>query len=92
MPSFALGLVIGMLFSSSQGVFYRGAVLLPRSISIGIFLTFLTVVQERTQGMLPFAMSLPIGVREYTAAAKLAANLLLFMPPWLGAHWRGHTT
>ena len=82
--AFALGLVaLGMLFSSSQGVFYLGAVLLLTVvISIGIFLSFLTVVQERTQGMMPFVMSLPIGVREYTAA-KLAANLLLFIPPWL---------
>ncbi|MBK6494691.1 MAG: ABC-2 transporter permease [Gemmatimonadales bacterium] len=80
----ALGLLsLGMLLSSSQGVFYLGAVLLLTVvISIGIFLTFLTVVQERTQGMLPFVMSLPIGVREYTAA-KLAANLLLFLTPWL---------
>lgn len=80
----ALGLVaLGMLCSSSNGVFYLGAVLLLTVlISIGIFLAFLTVVQERTQGMLPFVMSLPIGVREYTAA-KLAANLLLFVMPWL---------
>lgn len=80
----ALGLLaLGMLLSSSKGVFYLGSVLLLTVvISIGIFLAFLTVVQERTQGMLPFVMSLPIGVREYTAA-KLAANLLLFLTPWL---------
>jgi hypothetical protein len=80
----ALGLLaLGMLCSPSKGVFYLGAVLLLTVvISMGIFLAFLTVVQERTQGMLPFVMSLPIGVREYTAA-KLAANLLLFVTPWL---------
>lgn len=80
----ALGLLaLGLLLSPSQGVFYLGSVLLLTVvISIGIFLAFLTVVQERTQGMLPFLFSLPIGIREYTAA-KLVANLGLFLLPWL---------
>ena len=56
--SVALGVIaLGMLLSSSKGVFYLGSVLLLTVvISIGIFLAFLTVVQERTQGLLPFAM------------------------------------
>jgi ABC-2 type transport system permease protein len=74
-----------LLFSNSSGMFYVGSVLLITVvISIGIYLAFLTVISERTEGMLPFIMSLPIGVREYTAA-KLAANLGLFVIPWLAA-------
>ena len=78
-------LALILLFSNSSGMFYVGSVLLITVvISIGIYLAFLTVVSERTEGMLPFIMSLPIGVREYTAA-KLAANLILFTVPWLAA-------
>ena len=74
-----------LLFSNSSGMFYVGSVLLITVvISIGIYLAFLTVINERTEGMLPFIMSLPIGVREYTAA-KLAANVILFLVPWLAA-------
>ena len=74
---------LGMLMANSSGLFYVGSVLLITVvISIGIYLAFMTVVQERTEGMLPFVMSLPIGVREYTAA-KLTANMVLFFVPWL---------
>lgn len=79
----AAGLLgIALQLSSSEGAFYVGVVLLITGvISCGIYLAFLTVVKERTQGTLPFVMSLPIGVREYTAA-KLAANLILFLASW----------
>jgi hypothetical protein len=73
---------LAMLLSSSAGMFYVGVVLLVTVVvSIGIYLAFLTVIHERTEGTLPFIMSLPIGVREYTLA-KLAANLVLFLIPW----------
>lgn len=70
-------------WSESRLVFYVASVLLITVvITIGIYLAFLSVVHERTQGMLPFVMSLPIGVREYTAA-KLLSNGLLFLIPWV---------
>jgi hypothetical protein len=76
-------LAVALLLFNSSGLFYVGSVLLITVvISVGIYLAILTVVQERAEGMLPFVMSLPIGVREYTAA-KLVANLLLFLIPWL---------
>jgi ABC-type transport system involved in multi-copper enzyme maturation permease subunit len=76
------GLGLALMLANSSGAFYIGVVMLITAIiSLGIYLAFLTVVNERTEGMLPFVMSLPIGVREYTAA-KLAANLLLFLAVW----------
>jgi hypothetical protein len=78
---------LAMLSSSSAVVFYIGSVLLITVvISVGIYLAMMTVIAERTRGMLPFVMSLPIGVREYTLA-KLVASLALFLTPWaaLGA-------
>jgi hypothetical protein len=74
---------LAMLLFPSNGMFYGGVVILITVIiSIGIYLVFLTVVHERTQGMLPFVMSLPISLREYTAA-KMVANLGLFLAPWM---------
>ena len=76
---------LGLLLANSSGMFYVGAVLLISVvITVGIYLAFMTVINERTEGMLPFIMTLPIGVREYTAA-KLVANLVLFLVPWLAA-------
>ena len=80
----ALGglLALALLLSSSEGLFYIGVVLVVTVvISIGIYLVFLTVVQERTDGTMSFVMSLPISMRDYTAA-KLVANFGLFLLPW----------
>lgn len=41
-----------------------------------------TVTSERTEQTLAFLMSLPITVKEYTAA-KVASSLLMFLLPWL---------
>jgi ABC-2 type transport system permease protein len=73
---------LAMLSSSSELTFYVGSVLLISVvISVGIYLALMMVLAERTQGMLPFVMSLPIGVREYTLA-KLLSSLALFLAPW----------
>lgn len=62
--------------------FYFGSILLLTVlISIGIHLTMITVVNERKEHTLAFVMSLPIDVRDYTAA-KLIANLALFGTAW----------
>lgn len=73
---------LGLMLSDSGGAFYIGVVLvISVVITLGIYLAFLTVVHERTDGVLPFVMSLPIGVRDWTAA-KLVANLGLFLAVW----------
>jgi len=41
-----------------------------------------TTVNERKEQTLAFVMSLPVSWREYTAA-KILANLILFLIPWL---------
>ncbi len=71
-----------LLWSDTRLVFYVGSVLLITVvITVGIYLAFLSVVHERTQGMLPFVMSLPIGTREYTMS-KIVSNGVLFLIPW----------
>jgi ABC-2 type transport system permease protein len=50
-------------------------------ITVGIHLTMVTVINERTDHTLSFVMSLPISAREYTTA-KILANLLIFLIPW----------
>jgi ABC-2 type transport system permease protein len=79
----AAGLVaLALVVSGGAGAFYFGTVLLITVvISLGIYLAFTTVINERSEGTLPFVMSLPVSVQEYTAA-KLIANLLLFLLPW----------
>lgn len=77
--SIALALVGG----GNEAAFFAGCILLVTVlISMGIHLAMATVVQERTQHTLPFVMALPISPAEYTTA-KIVANLLLFVAPWL---------
>lgn len=51
-------------------------------IAMGFHMIVQTVVSERTEHTLPFVMSLPISPRQYTVA-KLIANLVTFIVPWL---------
>jgi ABC-2 type transport system permease protein len=51
-------------------------------ISIGAQLAVSTIVQERKDQTLTFAMSLPISYREYTAS-KMLGNLAIFLVVWL---------
>ena len=51
-------------------------------IGVGAQLAMITTVNERKEQTLPFVMSLPLSYREYTAA-KILANLILFLVPWL---------
>jgi ABC-type Na+ efflux pump permease subunit len=63
--------------------FYVGSTaLITVVISMGIHLVVATVVQERSDKTLPFIMSLPVTVMDYTAA-KLMANISTFVLPWL---------
>lgn len=82
---FVLGGAAGLLLlrGGSEGLFYAGSILLITVvISIGIHLTMVTVLHERSEQTLAFVMSLPISGREY-AAAKMLGNLLLFVLVWV---------
>lgn len=71
-----------LLGIGGQGSFYAGTILLVTAlIGLGIHLAMATVVGERTEHTLPFIMTLPISNRDYTAA-KVFANLSLFLVPW----------
>ncbi len=71
-----------LLGHGGNGTFYAGTVLMITVlIGVGVQLVMATVLNERTEKTLPFVMSLPISVREYTTA-KMLANLLLFLVPW----------
>jgi hypothetical protein len=48
----------------------------------GIHASYQTVIEEKIKLNLPFIMSLPVTVKEYTIA-KLIANLLMFGSVWL---------
>lgn len=66
-----------------ETMFYIGSVLfITVLIGLGITLAMLTVIYERKEQTLPFVMSLPISVTEYTTS-KILANLLIFLLPWL---------
>jgi ABC-2 type transport system permease protein len=65
-----------------QWWFAAGSILLITVlISLGAFLVTNTIINEHTARTLPFLMSLPIGMREYTTA-KIFGNLLIFFVPW----------
>lgn len=74
---------IGLTAMGTDASSYAGSILLITvMIAIGFHLVMVTVVAERTEHTLPFIMSLPISPMEYTTA-KIGANLLIFMVPWL---------
>jgi ABC-2 type transport system permease protein len=50
-------------------------------IALGFHLAVGNIITERTQQTLPFVMSLPISIREYTTA-KILANLGIYLIPW----------
>jgi ABC-2 type transport system permease protein len=76
-------LAIGLTAMGTDASSYAGSILLITvMIAIGFHLVMVTVVQERSEHTLPFIMSLPISPMEYTTA-KIAANLLIFLIPWV---------
>lgn len=76
-------LALALIAWPSEGLFYLGSVvLITVVIGTGFTIIMVTVVQERTERTLPFVMSMPISVADYTVT-KLAANLVLFVVPWL---------
>lgn len=77
-------LCLGLVAYPSEVAFGAGSILLVTVIiSLGIHLVMSNVMGERERQTLPFIMSLPLGIREYTAS-KLIGSLLIFAVPWLG--------
>jgi ABC-type transport system involved in multi-copper enzyme maturation permease subunit len=73
---------LGLVAQGSEGAFYAGSILtITILFALGIHIAMATVVVERTEQTLPFVMSLPISLGEYTTA-KILANLLIFLIPW----------
>ena len=80
---FVVGLMaIGIVASGGEMAFNAGSILLITVIiALGMHLAIATTVAEHTEHTLPFVMSLPISITDYTAA-KLLGNLLIYLVPW----------
>ena len=66
-------LALGIVSVPSELWFAVGSIgLITVLISLGIHLIMTSVIEERTLHTLPFIMSLPISVREYTTSKILA--------------------
>jgi ABC-2 type transport system permease protein len=50
-------------------------------IAFGFHLAVSNIIPERSYQTLPFIMSLPISVREYTLS-KILANVIIYLVPW----------
>jgi ABC-2 type transport system permease protein len=82
--SIAAGVLsLAVTVSGGKAAFILGVIaLVTVLIAIGAHLATSTTVTERKEQTLTFVMSLPISYREYTAA-KILANLIIFLVPWL---------
>lgn len=69
-------------FGGDLGLMVGGIALVATVMGIGIHLVFITVVNERKEQTLPFVMSMPLSIQDYTAA-KIVANASAFFLPWL---------
>ena len=81
LPAGAVTLGI-IAFGGKAGFFIGLLLLVTVIIAVGAQLAVATMVSERKEQTLAFAMSLPISYREYTAA-KILGNLLIFLVPWI---------
>lgn len=79
-----LGLAsLAIVLTGKQVAFMLCIILLCMIIvGVGAQLAMVTTISERKEQTLAFVMSLPVSFREYTAA-KILANLILFLIPWL---------
>jgi ABC-2 type transport system permease protein len=80
---FVVGLIaIGIVAWGGGMAFNIGSILLITVIiALGMHLAIGTTVAEHSEHTLPFVMSLPISIADYTAA-KLLGNLLIYLVPW----------
>lgn len=78
-----LGGLLAVVVTAAFDLFHLGTILFISCLAgAGMHPAVQTAVEERREKALPFIMSLPITVREYTLA-KLVANLVAFGAVWL---------
>lgn len=76
-------LAISLIAVGNETLFSAGSILLITVvIALGMHVVMSTVVGERTAQTLPFIISLPISLKDYTIA-KIVANMVIFLIPWL---------
>lgn len=76
-------IAIGLIAMGNERVLSAGNILLITVvIALGMHVVMSTVIGERTTQTLPFLISLPISIKDYTTA-KIFANILIFIGPWL---------
>lgn len=76
-------IAIGLIAMGNERVLSAGNILLITVvIALGMHVVMSTVIGERTTQTLPFLISLPISIKDYTTA-KIFANILIFLGPWL---------
>ncbi len=72
-----------MLATGGEAMFNVGTILIiTLLIALGMHVVMATVVGERMEHTLPFVMSLPVSIAQYTLA-KIVANGSLFLSGWL---------
>lgn len=76
-----LAALVPLAIGGDGGFYFGGTLLITVLISIGIHLTMITVVHERSDHTLAFIMTLPISPIEYTTA-KIVANVAIFGLAW----------
>lgn len=75
-------LSVVLLGLENKAAFYAGVVLLITALVVlGVHPTISTVVHERKEGTLAFALSLPLSPRDYVCS-KVLFNLLVYFVPW----------
>lgn len=76
-------LAIAVVIFGGSGLFLFGFILFVTAMAgAGVHAVMQTVVEERREQTLAFIMSLPLTIREYTAA-KLIVNVSMFGVVWL---------
>src|SRR3569833_519791 len=82
--STAAGLAaLGLCFRGGEVAGVIGGVwIFTALVIVACMLPVAAIVNERKKQHLPFVMSLPVSVREYTAA-KLVSSVGMFLMPWL---------
>jgi hypothetical protein len=72
-----------LLATGGEAMFNAGGILtITVLIALGMHVVTATVVGERIEHTMPFVMSLPVSIAQYTFA-KIVANALIFFGAWL---------
>ena len=72
-----------LLAMGGEAAFNAGSILIiTLLIALGMHVVMATVVGERIEHTLPFVMSLPVSIAQYTMA-KIVANASIFLGAWL---------